>query len=383
MKKPKLQVLLEAFPSHDLPNGCMALKLWKDGVQKASFCTSHQLFQQFALQTPARGQDHKRLRVSFVIHEYRVNPFRSLCEVKTTKVSSSQLLSSKQRCSNRGQKTKLPFGLTMPKRKRKQPATGSGTLAGNTVQKKSRATSSSATEVDAKNAEQNHQDAFKDFSDVQIEHMSHSSSESDSGVAGGSDTSSGSESDGEVEVPIMTPEERKEEEQTQRILRKHEEESAKNASSSADNASSSTASQPSHRPGPISVTCRDTLGLVDVAVQLHRKLAMCRHCASNIEIGCVRFAYSWNKSKFPSWLHATCTLAHLLQEEADVRQAVCFLQTKLDENVQSEDVKHAIESLLGDLSTQAAQLLGKSVKPPGASLILVASPASGHYLALL
>ena len=112
-----------------------------------------------------------------------------------------------------------------------------------------------------------------------------------------------------------------------------------------------------HQPkGSGSSYCNPHVGLVSVGTQVSGRLALCRGCDSKIARGSVRFGYSYSKSKFEAYVHASCIAKYMRDKSADVNQALKFLNTAKQAQ-QLPVVQDAIVQLERDLSG------GNSSKP--------------------
>ena len=96
--------------------------------------------------------------------------------------------------------------------------------------------------------------------------------------------------------------------------------------------------------------CNKSLGITDVGIQVSARLAKCRHCLVQIPRGAPRCAYAFSTVKFASWLHSTCVAKHLHQEGADICQARTFLEECVRRESQLPEVKIAVQEILTELS---------------------------------
>ena len=103
-----------------------------------------------------------------------------------------------------------------------------------------------------------------------------------------------------------------------------------------------------------STRCNASLGIIGVSTQLASRLATCRHCLLKVRKNEARFAYSWNVSKFESYLHAACVLPHLLQEESSIEQAIEYL-TRWQVGSAEKAAPHVVQTVAEVLSTLRQQ----------------------------
>ena len=375
MKKPKVQILLEAFKSCDMPQGTKVVDLVKPGCDLPTFWTSHQLFQDIAQKFP-QVQNHG---VPFVIHEYALNPFGTLCNVRTTRAIEGKLISCEKRQLEPKQ-TRLPFGLKLPPRKRKPRQKKDAS------QKRQRQNDGTASSSQAKSfiktvQEKGMQALFSGDADgcpsVPFDQGNPKSDSCPSSSCSSSDSDIGYDkvSDSEIEdaeKPFLTSEAAHEDLQIQALLQRREDHvhgqhdsgvsgSGSASSSSSAPPSSSGAPKPSEIPSVGVPTgkktfCNASLGLVEVGVQVSGKLATCRHCLIKIPKGEVRFGFAWSRVKFHSWLHASCALPHLKQESSNLEEAIEFLQAELkkDKGSKASCLIDATKKLLQELSQESA-----------------------------
>ena len=373
MKKPKLQVLLEAFKNCDMPNDSMVVDLMKPGSERICFWTSHQVFQQITVEEP-RVQNNG---IPFVIHEYSVNPFGPLLSVTTTKQIQGKMLSC-AKTMPASKQTKLPFGLKPPTRKRKQTKK----TGGEPMKKQQKGNDGLDTAASLiKRVEQRGMNAlFSEAAGLANEASSGSHerpppSDLSAAVSDSGESSEGSENDQEDldgEVPFLTPEVIQEQLQVKAVFQMHEDlahqacqqeaETPGNPSSSSSGvsgpSSSSMSMPPSMSKAPLPSSsgksfCNATLGLVEAGLQTSARLATCRHCLTKIAKGEVRYGYAWSRVKFHSWLHAACAHLHLKQENSNIADAVHFLEGELAKGNKESRVMDATRKLLQDVTKMA------------------------------
>lgn len=304
-------------------------------------------------------------------YEYSVNPFVELCHVKTTKVSQEQMLSVVKK-QTAFRQTVLPFGLTKKKKARQAKRT-----AVKNSDEKSGLAAKAASLIQHVQA--------KGTADVQTQHEEVFALKSETEESSGSESDSTANAnddafflDEPVEEPLLTAETAQEEFQIQEAFHIHEQSldaRANVASSSVASSSSnpSSTSVPKHVPEalasslPVSPTipdptatqakavktfCNFSTGLIEIGTQTSRRLARCRHCLDHIKQGDVRCGYAFSRVKFHSWLHVDCVSQHLVQEEADMQQAINFLKTKLEDgNQHSQSIIDAMKKLSRSLQS--------------------------------
>ena len=319
---------------------------------KPVFRTSHQMFADVLKLSDAVEA------ISFVIHSYSVSPFQPLDTVSLTKTSDCYYFKFiKARVPT--VQTRLPFGLKNSPRKRKPRQQAAGqTAAGQSRVKRTRVEARAAAPADeGEDLEKDQDQAHLPSSD------SHNSSSSDSSTSesmsesesAADNSQSGDES--QVEEMVLDPKSKEEERQQQLVMRSHQKlmelrhglfcPRGEPPASEAE-----AAAPPSRPPNPSSGSrgptfCNSELGLVDAGVQVSGKLAQCRHCNSKIPKGSTRFAYSWKRQKFASWLHVSCTVPHLQQEKASIPQALAFLARMKEK----EDLLPQVTEALGQVES--------------------------------
>ena len=255
--------------------------------------------------------------IGFVVHEYSVNSLAPLTFVKLTSCSQVNYLVATKAKPQKVQ-TKLPFGLKLPRRKRKPKKDAK---IGGEVKRQRGAQGPLNSVRDQIKASTTGQDLETLFGVADSDSEPDSYSSSSSSSSGESD-SEGSGNDGPKEV-VLEGSAAQEHSELDTLFCNH----GPAASSSGNVASSS-----SHVPGPAATSrsfCNKHLGLVATGIQVSAKQATCRQCLQKIGRGQPRFGFAFSRIKFHSWLHEGCTVAHLRQEAADLTQASDFLHQQL------------------------------------------------------
>lgn len=364
MKKPLMQVLIRGHPHEAgvseqglqvllIPPGCVG--------KMPALCTGHQMFQEVCLELVWHQVDPEK--ISFVVHEYRLNPFMPLLAVTITSTSEQRefLVKHPTRSQQPNVEGRSCF-LAMP-RKRKRKARSSTKAKGAEKQPQAKA------KVDWISGQIN---AFQPApspaaasdspaSDVECEVAGSDSTSSEVG-----DVPQAPEQESErceVEEPtavactLEAPEEAEEVVRPPAVVQ--EEQAVSHLSAERDKRVAQPKEQaPQTQRG--STQCNSKLGLVDCGFQVAARLAKCRHCLTSVERQSVRFAYAYSLSKFHAWLHSRCTFAHLVQEGADLEQAKAFLAEVLERTPLAVEVRNAAKDLQESLQNQTAGVSSSS-----------------------
>lgn len=317
MKKPFLQVMLECFRKTDMLGDGVYLSILDPASRKPVFFTSHQVFQ-------SNISDDVMVTIlqdgiGFAVHEYSVNSLAPLTFVKLTSCSQVNYLVATKAKPQKVQ-TKLPFGLKLPRRKRKPKKDAK---IGGEVKRQRGAQGPLNSVRDHIKASTTGQDLETLFGVADSDSESDSYSSSSSSSSGESD-SEGTGDDGPKEV-VLEGSAAQERPELDALFFNH---------GPAASSSSNVASSSSHVPGPASTSrsfCNKNLGLVATGIQVSAKQATCRQCLQKIGRGQPRFGFAFSRIKFHSWLHEGCTVAHLRQEAADLTQASVFLHQQLEQ----------------------------------------------------
>lgn len=362
LKKPRLHVLLQGF---EVAESDEVISILDPNTGAPSACTSHQAFQRMISLVSAESSAPLPQQLGFVQHKYELNPFTPLTQVRKVQCVDGLCFSSKPAAKPaKKRRTPLPFGLSKPARPRKRRAKATAAsdpekqrslsfsfalasapeieqeLAQETALQQSRLPQRSASkrklqEVVSSSDERSagpgsDGDLDSQFVPADSDSSSDSSRASSSSDSDSSDDSADSalsdsdqelfqhvepqESRLEVEEPVLTPAQAKEEAVVLDLL-------SSRAASIVD------ADQGQPRPAAASKSfCNPRIGLVDAGTQVSRKRALCRQCLQHIEVGSVRFAYAFSLTRFSCWLHDNCTVEHLLQESANLRDSARFLE---------------------------------------------------------
>lgn len=343
-------------------------------------CTSHQAFREIF---EKKGGHPDAAEVSFVVHDYVLQPLLPLTSVRTTAVSAShQFLNVKQKKTRTWTQTKLPFGLKFPARKRKPRAVGRGLPD---KRQKSSCNSFRGKPLDASTTDLSEQmealaegrpspeieQAIASDDEIVLEECDDASLGASNKGSSSSDTGSdsdgldpGSGSDSEAEKLLLTAQATKEESEVRGIVAQRRTGIEARGEVYCPRGSESAAEQDANpqkdmAPGPSgpsgSTFCNSVLGLVDLGIQVSGRLATCRHCLRKIERQGVRFGYAWSRAKFHSWLHAQCTVGHLNQEGADKVQALAFLGAKLQQEDVLPSVWEASKKIISELRAEGPE----------------------------
>lgn len=320
------------------------------------------------------------VQLDIAIHQYRLDSFQPLHKVTIVGDPAwHQLIPFKPRVPK--PPAVLPFGLAMPKRKRKARKPADRTTSGRAV--RSRICDLSAHAVQAElqlldstqgavksspstpeqqlllssesAAEEESSECECDGSDASSPDLSDQSSVQESVSDGESCWVAVPDIDGAIpqdeEVPWKPCEQELVEEcfqqECQRVATAVPEAEAPAKTEMATEAAVTPQPQPSQITGSF---CNKSLGITDVGIQVSARLAKCRHCLVQIPRGAPRCAYAFSKVKFASWLHSTCVAKHLYQEGADFCQARTFLEECIRKESQLPEVKKAVKDILADLS---------------------------------
>ena len=362
MKRPQQHVLVKGFHVEE-SSTVTKVCILPEGMEAPIMVTSHQMFERILTQ---KGPQCDSLdEISFIVHEYDLNPFQPLLCVRCTSASAEHCFMSKKREALRRKSAtkssgKLGFGLktTPKKRKRKPPAAQNGQQGQQAKKKCSQSQRVNVSSISQK-LEKFAKDEVVSSGSEQADPSSPSSSSSSS--TGGDSSASNSDSDQsvqskveEIEEPFLTPDAQREEDQIDSILASHLELAEKqgrpeggvvSSDSAAPERPSSSSNVQSRVAEPVPRKepsfCEKVLGLIEVGSQVAAKLAKCRHCTQKIERHSARFAYAFNRSKWAGWIHPDCLPQYLADQKADLAQARSFLQ----EQLQREHAPHIMDAV--------------------------------------
>lgn len=306
--------------------------------------TSHQLFLTVVLHLAQtmNGVEQLDLTVNpvaipFEVHSYAVRSSQSLEAVALTSCLGPHCFDPSEKHTIPRKQSQLPFGLKMTDRvnkgKRKQKATASK-AAGKEI-----ASSSSTKRL--KTSELEHLARGCDLPEQPVADLDgkqdHECSPAGSSSNGGS-TSDSSASE-VIEKVHREPAAKQEGKLIRAVAKSHKQlmqrrglpygPKAPEPVTESD-AEAAAPSRPSGLSGPpvSKVYCHPKVGLVAAGVQVHRKLATCRHCSVKIDIGCPRFQYSFSKLKFSAWIHADCLAQYLRLQRADIEGCTCVSRNR-------------------------------------------------------
>lgn len=189
--------------------------------------------------------------------------------------------------------------------------------------------------------------------------VSSSSSDPDNSSSQSDDSSESdsSECDSEGEILAFDGNHREEENATRAILRDHAsiqddpvpQPDDPNLNPNRLNPAPAAPAAPA-RVAVARTACQPFVGVADVGVQVHAKLAQCRFCQKKIERQSTRIAYSFSKTKFHAWLHVSCFRDYLQQEGGSFHQARSFISRWLeDHNDCSSTMRSELEDLVESL----------------------------------
>ena len=297
------------------------------------WCTSHQFFRDILVRHgPLSSLSAKVFDFAIAADQpiLSVQILRDSCVNVTLPAKFVRPQSKKKSCS-------LPFGLTMPRRKRTRTKRDSTSVPASAP--------SSAPSKKRRGVERDIEDALDAaVSDIQEEEPSQSSSESDSDISMSVADVSSESSDTEGGPLAMDPQQRMEENATRQVLRSHAELIANQEEPTGALPSSSSARRPSTQ-------CQSSIGLCDVGKQVAAKLAKCRHCGQSISRGSTRLAYSFSKVKFFGWIHIGCFAAYLRDVAGNSGQCIAFITSWLQNHPEcSMETKAELESLMSTLA---------------------------------
>lgn len=360
MKKPQSQVLIQGFLLDGPDRENVEVSIIHPELQRPVFMTSHQLFVNIrdvcaSTTTPTAMSIES---IPFVIHEYRLNPWKPLLQVSLTSVTDGHAFSS--RVSTQVKRPpRVAFGLKKSPRKRK------ARVKGTPAKKASEATASGAPHdmPAVPEAFDGHavQKMVEQFAGTGGLPSSHPGSDDGSQPSVAPDSSS-SESSGEE--PFQPADAAREQREVESVLESHRKlmqargdmfnsdgvarEGAADEEPHEENVEPAP-SQPSDKSRTTATFCNSRLGLVGIGTQQAARLAKCRHCNQPIERGSVRFAYSYHKQKFAAWIHARCIAAFLRKQKAQIiNQAISFVN-EMAQREQPANVLEAIGKLQRDL----------------------------------
>lgn len=370
MKKPVLQVLIRGY-EHRSEDGsdCEEVSLLSSATigKMPTICTGHQLFHELCAEAAADG-DQLPATIGFQVHQYTLNPFAPLLAAR---------LCSGSKC--------FEFQAAKPKRERKHSSTLGSFFAGvKKLGKRRAAASKTASEPQAKRTRSTACESWN-FQDVDAalkclnsrQSLNQGLSDPNASATGAfhtadlacssgnedstSNLSSSDSSDSEqsmeakpssssskaspqdkgvwttkpmklAEEAVLPPATVLEEKDVSRLASSHEfrQTAANSAASKAKGGKT---------------FCNAFVGLMDAGMQTASKLACCRHCLVKIQKGCPRFGYAYSMTKFHGWLHEGCVFPHLVQEEANMDQAVSFLTEVLRDQSKPPQVLSAAQSV--------------------------------------
>ena len=348
MQKPLMQVLIRGHPHEEGVSepGQQVLLIQPGCVGKMpSICTGHRMFQEVCLEL--LWHEHEPEKISFVIHEYHLNPLMPLLAVTITSTSDQHefLVKHPTRSQQPNVGVRSCF-LAMPrKRKRKRRSTPKPKGAHHQPQAKAKVDWISQQ---LQPASASHCPA----SEV-------SASDSSSSEIGDAPDAPETESEQcEVQEPTVAVGTLELPEEAEEVVRPpvavQEEKAVSELSTERDKRVAVAQTKEQGPPRRASVQCNSTLGLVDCGLQVAARLAKCRHCLASIERQSVRFAYAFSLSKFHAWLHSRCVFQHLLQEGADLEQAKAFVTEASSRTALAVEVRNAAKDLHESLCNQTA-----------------------------
>lgn len=359
MKKPRLHVLIQGFPISAPAPASECVSIVHPDSGRPVMYLSHELFQRLIemLQQP------KLATIPFVIHEFQIKAFGPLLFVSITNTSSLHefVAAKKGVLKQNATTTRLPFGLKhSPRkrnRKRKLGVQGQDHKDYQPSKKEpAKAATASKLPTTLLDIEQELRKCDPESSSDSSGSESESSGSESSGSVASSDHDSEASDSGPVyqqdrpaEEPFLTSEALEEEREIHQVLDRHAKllESRGEVFDHKGAAEASTLEvepeppEPAlERPKAASATrtagagtfCNSKVGLIEAGVQVSRKQATCKHCGSKIAIQGVRFGYSYSRVKFHAWIHSRCLLQYLVSQDADLQQALDFLDDQVLNN---------------------------------------------------
>ena len=364
MKKPRLHVLIRGFPGV-APTGETTVSILDPATSLPEILLSHQMFQAvLAFKTVDA--------IEFILHEYEVQPFLPLHTVKLAGNKEHKM--SIAGAHGPKKQTRLPFRLIQSPRKKRKPKAKAN-------QPKTRAKPPqrdpdlhAPVDLDGIDRELAVLAANEPEESGSESSASSSSRGSSTSSISSSSSSSSSFSDA-VEQPLLTAEAKQEEKEIQAALKSHEslmesrglgvqekgldsEPEAKREVPTIPEGSQPQDTKVPLVPKPKEKSfCNKIIGLVDCGTQVSKKLATCRECNLKIQWNGVRFAYAASRTKWEGWLHAKCTVQHMVSKRADWQQALDFLEKRKEKQpALKPEVLAEIESLEAECREHLASM---------------------------
>ena len=341
--KPRLQVLLEGEVRSGDPG---RVHIFKKGSDETVWLTSHQLFQRIL-------EDSGDLKdICLKTYDYNMpidGPLFSVDVVLESAVSLT-LCSSPPKKQQTQKKKKLPFGLVFQPRKRRRTVKVSGESGAQRQRKMKQQEQKRAPKPLAQEL------LLSDLGPGILGFReSESEGQSSSGGAGSSNEST-SEEDTEGEEMAAERERRKEEAATRTVLSSHAELQAEKQvlleKVVEKVAEASEASQPAQNVPRVRepTKCNSSIGIVDISVQVHGRLATCRHCQQKVAKQSGRIGYSFALQKFHCYVHLGCFKSYLEKQAGDASQAATFIHGWLESHREvREEIREELQRLAGDL----------------------------------
>lgn len=316
--KPRLQVLVEGEVRAGNRN---RVHICRKDTDDMVWLTSQQLFQSIL-----EGSD-KMSTMCLKTYDYTLPVEGPLlfAEVIQDSVVSHTLHSSPPKKEKKRASSKLPFGLTLqrPRKRRNIAAT---------------------RHVKGKNSDGG-QPKSKDepLAESLLRELGHGDfrlreSETDSQDDPGSDSTSSADTEGEERTAHR--DQRQEEDATRQVLDSHMQLVTQEQAKAAEPmAAEPMAAEPSQASNPAvfaharpPTRCNSHLGIVNISVQTHGRLPICRHCSQKIAKKQGRIGYSFSLQKFHCYVHLACFSAYLDSQKGDASQACSFIDSWLQAN---------------------------------------------------
>ena len=296
LDKPRTQVFIEAFLSGQPSDTTAEACILQPESEKVEIYTSQQVFRKVLEECKLVDS------ITFQVFDYSIPLNRSALSVTFDPREGRRFTVTTQKRVQIRNVVVLPFGM----KKRRKPR-------GPRASKKSRTSGGAASGVDASTGP-------PDAGEVPV-HSQSSSDTSEPEDVQGDILSHASEA--EDEKPFQTGQQVADEKAVKAVIKEHFEDIEKlNAARAAkvEDADKATGGQTVK-----GTFCQAILGICGVSIQKAARLARCRHCLIPISKQSVRFSYSYNMKKFHAYLHTDCVVEHLLQEGANLDQAVSYL----------------------------------------------------------
>lgn len=341
--KPRLQTLLEvAVGDDDIVSFCSEEKTM-------NWHTSAQVFQNILAKCGPLST------LAIKVYDYDFPFMGSLLRARclTQSVVGHTLMSTQPKGPTKRKNRNLPFGLQLQNRrpKRQKTVPKSKTTGSQTTRDLGRKV---LPETPILEMLQSSLDNCLDNDGDRMERCDSSESNQSQDCSTSDSSSSDSDCDTEGEELCADPLQRSEEKDVRQILASHEElqlveQNDLNENRLTEPASSSNQT-PAPKPARVPTQCNPNTGIVDVSLQLHGRLALCRECNQKIAKQSVRIGYSYNVKKFHSYIHATCFKRYLSKQQGDQRQACSFIEKWLESKKDCEaSTRQQLEVLLSEL----------------------------------